>query len=252
MLIPRIALLTPLILLVASGRLHAVTPGLQSAVTVQGVVTYTTYPTAPKTVSVANNTIEYKATQYAGRVTNRDIIQTVIGTDNITEVNKWKLVGVRSVDEYSANLDHRFYLVNVNKTVPPLVVPASVFSLSLYVTADSYTERWQGMAPHAPVSGGGKFKGMAGIMFALSDPAYPDFILETSPALYGLATGSYRVASNLFGGERLITYVPGAVKLSCTGMATLSDEVDTIYCLGEFKVSIAASKPVDLDLFPSP
>jgi len=244
----RLPLLVICALLLPESSLRALTPGLQSTISLQGVVTFTN-PQTPKTISDETNLVEYKATQSTVRFATTDLIGMVIGNDSAAEIKKWKLVGVRSLYTPGVDLNYNFYLVNVNKEISPILVSSSTLSASIYGTAESYTERWQGISPSAtPVSGSGSFKFLAGLGLSLND-AVSGISLTTS--LYGPATGSYKIASTAFGSEKYTVYVPGAIKFTSTGLVTISynygsDQLDAI---GEFTLTAGASQPVDLDQF---
>lgn len=239
--------LVVLMSLLAGANLRAVTPALKSVVTIQGVISYTA-PQAPKTLTASTNLVEYKATQTALRFTTADLVQAIIGTSNPTEIKKWTLVGVRNIAPLGVNLDYTFYLVNTDKTIAPLAVSSSILSTSLYGFAESYTERWQGFGDSAvPVSGTGSFKFMAGADLSLEDGGY-----SITATLTGPATGSYKVASALFGSEKHVTYVPGTIKMTTSGVVTLSDGNTSLPCVGEFTFTAAASQPIDLDKFLNP
>lgn len=231
----------------AGASLHAVTPALKSVVTIQGVISYTV-PQTPKTISAATNLVEYKATQTALRFTTADLVEMIIGTSNPTEIKKWTLVGVRDLATLGVNLNYTFYLVNADKTVAPMEVSSDVLSTSLYGIAETYTERWQGVSDAAvPVSGSGKFKFMAGADLSLADGGY-----SLTATLTGPATGSYKVAPTLFGAEKHVAYVPGAIKMTTSGVVTLSDGDTSVTCVGEFTFTAAAGVPIDLDKFLNP
>lgn len=227
--------------------LHAVTPALKSVVTIKGVISYTA-PQSPKTITASTNLVEYKAVQTALRFTTADLVQAIIGTSNPTEIKKWTLVGVRNIAPLGVNLDYTFYLVNTDKTVAPLAVSSGILSTSLYGFAESYTERWQGFGNSAvPVSGSGTFKFMAGADLSLEDGGY-----SITATLTGPATGTYKIATPLFGSEKHTTYVPGTIKMTTSGVVTLSDDNTSVTCVGEFTFTAAASQPIDLDTFLNP
>ena len=231
----------------AGASLHAVTPAMKSVVTVQGVISYTT-PQAPKTVSAATNLVEYKATQTALRFTTADLVEAIIGNSNPTEIKKWTLVGVRDIAVAGVDLNYMFFLVNADKTVAPVAVSSGTLSTAIYGVSQAYTERWLGVADAAvPASGGGKFKFMSGANLSLEDGGY-----SLTATLTGPATGSYKIAPALFGAEKQVTYVPGTVKMTTTGIVTLSDGDTSVTCVGEFTFTAAAGKPIDLDTFLNP
>lgn len=233
--------------LLAGANLRAVTPALKSVVTIQGVISYTA-PQTPKTLVPSTNLIEYKAVQTALRFTTADLVEAIIGNSNPTEIKKWTLVGVRNIAPLGVNLDYTFYLVNTDKTVAPLAVSSGILSTSLYGFAQSYTERWQGVADSAvPVSGSGKFKFMAGADLSLEEGGY-----SVTATLTGPATGSYKIASSLFGSETHVAYVPGSIKMTTSGLVTLSDGNTSVTCVGEFTITAAAGLPIDLDKFLNP
>jgi len=236
-----------LAVLFTSARLHALTPAMKSLITIQGVITYTS-PQAPKTISAATNLVEYKATQTAVRFTTTDLIASIIQNSNPAEIKKWTLVGVRDVSSVGIDLNYSFYLVNTNKAIAPMAVSSDILSTAIYGIAESYTERWQGVASSAvPVSGSGSIKLMAGVNLMIEDGGY-----SLNAILTGPATGSYKIASSLFGPVRHVAYVPGSIKIATSGVVTLSDGTDTITCVGEFTLTIAASQPIDLESFLSP
>jgi len=231
----------------ASASLRAVTPALKSIITIQGVISYTA-PQAPKTISAATNLVEYKATQTALRFTTTDLVAAIIGSSSPTEVKKWTLVGVRNIAPLGITLDYTFYLVNTDKTVAPLAVSSDILSTSLYGFAESYTERWQGYGDSAvPVSGSGSFKFMAGADLFLEDGGY-----SITATLTGPATGTYKVAAPLFGSENHVTYIPGPIKMTTSGVVTLSDGNNSVTCVGEFTFTAGAGQPIDLDKFLNP
>jgi len=233
--------------LLAAARLHAITPAMKSLVTIQGVISYTA-PQTPKTISAATTLVEYKATQTALRFTTADLIESIINNSNPAEIKKWTLVAVRDISSPGVDLDYSFYLVNANKTIAPRSVSSNILSTAIYGFVETYTERWQGASNSAvPVSGSGTFKFLAGIDLSLEDGGY-----NLNAMLTGPATGSYKIASNSFGPEKHVVYVPSAIKVATSGVVTLSHGTDTVTCVGEFTLTIAASQPIDLEAFLSP
>lgn len=234
--------------LLLTGSLRAVTPGLQTTITLQGVITFTAAQT-PKVVSASTGVVDYKATQNTVRLATTDLIGALLGSSNPAEVRQWTLVGVRNATAIGVAFDYAFYLVNANKAITPVAVSSSVLSTSIYSVANAYAERWQGVSVSSspvPVSGSGSFKFFAGFNLALADGGYS---LATSST--GIATGTYKVASLTYGTQRIVTYVPGAIKMTTSGVVTISDGSSTVYAVGEFTFTTGAGVAVDLDKFNS-
>jgi hypothetical protein len=232
--------------LLLTGSLRAITPGLQTPITVQGVITFTAAQT-PKVVSSSTGVVDYKATQNTVRLATTDLIGMFLNSSDPAEIKQWTLVGVRSASTTNAVFNYAFYLVNANKAITPVAVSSSVFSTTIYSVANTYTERWQGVSYAAvPVSGSGSFKLFAGFNLALADGNYS---IATAPV--GVATGTYKVAPLTYGTQRIVTYVPGAIKMTAAGTVTISDGSSTVYAVGEFTFSTGANVAVDLDKFPA-
>ena len=242
------ALVSILAVPLSASSLRAVTLASQVPVTIQGVVTYT--DRAPsKLIATTTHLVEYKGAQHPVRLTNIDFVASFLGSSDLTEIKKWKLVAVTSM---FGGYDFAFYLVNVNKAIAPISLSLTNFSTLFYTSAQTYTERWQGVYPHdTPLTGSGAYKSMVGLTFAISDPHSENFTL-TSKGVYGLATGSYRIVTATLGSEKRMIYAPGAFKFISTGVITVDNGTDQFDCLGEFTITTGAAQTIDWDQYPHP